>query len=990
MTQDRHGYLWIATAAGLNRFDGARFVPYPHRPKNPLTLPSNFIHDLCVDPHGTVWVATFKGIGRFVYEKDCFVRVPTVANTRISRPIPIGIAADAERLWVAYANGALCSLNLRNSRNGIYVHDTTVGKPMQLMADPDRKSLWVATTRGLYEFDINARKYNLRWKSASADGHREMIGALCKGHDGQLWLVSNGGELVRYQPQNQQAEVFPYILPDGENALSMPTGMTEGTIGASWYVAVTTRNGLVLFDPVTKRFRRQQQDDKDKQSLPANYLAHICTDRTGLLWVGSADGLAYAERTSANFTTEYLLSPDTEEEITALRPSRTKDRLWVGSSVSLKSYDTERHRVVFELPVPGKRKITALQEDDKQRVWVGTDRGLLVYDLARQKWLAVAKLGDAFADNPVTVIAPDKRGRHWIGTDKGIRIYDDQLRFVRNYSEDPETDNGMTGRYVNCIHTDAAGYTWVGTRQLLRYDPARQKFQSIRTESREAYFPNCIAEDARGNLWIGTGAGMGTFNLKKGTISFYDEDNSDVASAVFSMVVDAQQRPWLWSANSLYRFDPATGRSKIYRPQDGLVHQANGGQQLVPAPDGGFYIMLRKGFQYFHPQRIHQDTTRAPMVLSHLMIEDRFFTADANTLRDTVLELSYKQNMLCFQFSATDFHRSDETRYIYQLEGADKGWSSPVGSQMVTYPDLDDGEYTFRARARNYDGYWQPDELLVRVRILPPFWKTGWFLALCAGATLGLAYVVYRSRMNKVRREATLKIKALDAEIKALRAQLNPHFTFNSLTAIQNLILDEQNDLASGYLAKMARLMRFILTNSEKDMIPLHDEIELLRLYLEMESLRFDHSFTYEIRYNGQPASNTVMIPGMVFQPFVENAIWHGLMHREGKKTLSVTFAILPETKQIVGEVEDNGIGCKQALQNSIFSPHKSRGMELIGQRLAAAERQTGVPSRFEVIDLVDSEGQPAGTRIKVILPLVIEQKTTRKSVGENPVKHPS
>jgi len=252
---------------------------------------------------------------------------------------------------------------------------------------------------------------------------------------------------------------------------------------------------------------------------------------------------------------------------------------------------------------------------------------------------------------------------------------------------------------------------------------------------------------------------------------------------------------------------------------------------------------------------------------------------------------------------------------------------------------------------------------------------------MCAGVALGLVYVVYRRRVNKIRHETALHIQAIEAELKALRSQMNPHFTFNSLNAIQNLILDEQNDLAAGYLTKMARLMRLILINSEKNLISLKDETELLHLYLEMESLRFDQSFTYEIRYKGEPDPATVMIPTMVFQPFAENAIWHGLMNKKGRKNLVIIFTVLPETRQIIGRVTDNGVGRKTGEKNSTFQKHQSKGIALIQQRLTYVEHQTGQACRLDITDMLDEHGQAAGTAIQVTLPLIIEKKFIQQPI---------
>jgi anti-sigma regulatory factor (Ser/Thr protein kinase) len=209
-----------------------------------------------------------------------------------------------------------------------------------------------------------------------------------------------------------------------------------------------------------------------------------------------------------------------------------------------------------------------------------------------------------------------------------------------------------------------------------------------------------------------------------------------------------------------------------------------------------------------------------------------------------------------------------------------------------------------------------------------------------------------------------------DLRIRALRAQMNPHFLFNSLNAIQECILTNQTDAAASYLAKFSKLVRLILESSDKATIPLTKELETLRLYLDVEALRFTQAFRYEIHTDTHLDASLLSIPPMLVQPYVENAIWHGLLHKEGDRQLRLTFT--SDDDFLYVGIEDNGVGRERATRqtNPLKKAYTSRGMKLTDERLEALGELLGERARAEVEDLVTPDGQPAGTRVTLTLPL--------------------
>ncbi|HRP00259.1 MAG TPA: histidine kinase, partial [Flavobacteriales bacterium] len=235
---------------------------------------------------------------------------------------------------------------------------------------------------------------------------------------------------------------------------------------------------------------------------------------------------------------------------------------------------------------------------------------------------------------------------------------------------------------------------------------------------------------------------------------------------------------------------------------------------------------------------------------------------------------------------------------------------------------------------------------------------------------LALIYAFYRIRINAIRKEARLTTafnkRLADVELTALRAQMNPHFLFNALNSIRHHVLNSRPEEADRYLSKFARL---ILDHSDQRSVPLADELQALRLYLELEAARFDDKFSFHIQVDPTLDTSTTMIPPMLIQPYLENAIWHGLMQKREGGELSLRIARDGQLLRI--EVEDDGIGRAKAAELKSRSALKKRsmGMSITQQRLAMIEKQQGMRCEVRVEDLVLPDGEPGGTRVTLLIP---------------------
>ena len=293
--------------------------------------------------------------------------------------------------------------------------------------------------------------------------------------------------------------------------------------------------------------------------------------------------------------------------------------------------------------------------------------------------------------------------------------------------------------------------------------------------------------------------------------------------------------------------------------------------------------------------------------------------------------------------------------------------------RRITLANTKPGRYTVLAKASNADGVWSAEKELIRIRILPPFWQTWWFISLCTLCVAALIYAAYRYRVRQIRAKEHLKTefnkRIAELESRALRAQMNPHFLFNSLNSVKSLISQGESYKATQYLTRFGQLIRQVLANSEQHVIRLQEELEALRLYLEIEQLRFQN-FEYSIDVASDVDVDFIEVPPLILQPYVENAIWHGLMHKpNGERTVDIS--VIRDEHKLILTVEDNGIGRVEASKISMRGNARKggMGMRVTGDRLKLLERLYGRSVQVDIEDLYDNHNTASGTRVTIIIP---------------------
>ncbi|MCB0598090.1 MAG: histidine kinase, partial [Phaeodactylibacter sp.] len=451
------------------------------------------------------------------------------------------------------------------------------------------------------------------------------------------------------------------------------------------------------------------------------------------------------------------------------------------------------------------------------------------------------------------------------------------------------------------------------------------------------------------------------------------------ALAMTKLTVDAGNNLWGISPEGVVKLKPDLSGLEIYNELDGLlwldeelkVITAN---QLERLSSGELIVGFRKGISIFDPQQLQGSRERPRPYLTSFKVYNNEWKADSSLFYTKRIPLGHKENYFSFEFSAVGYTHPEKYQYQYKLEGVDEDWILAGQRNYAAYTNVPGGDYIFLVKVANSDGIWNEEPAKVRLSVATPWWRQLWFRGGLLLLFFAGAYAFYRYRLGQVQKAERLKSefekKVANLELTALRAQMNPHFLFNCLNSIDHYIIKNETRKASEYLNSFSRLIRLILQNSRSNYVNLKDELETLTLYMEMESLRFSHRFDYEVQVQPGLPLNEIEIPPMLIQPYVENAIWHGLMLKTGKGT--VRLGVSKENGILKCTIQDDGIGRQKAgeLKRPSRSGKKSMGMSITKDRIETINKIYETNTTVKIIDLVDDNGKAAGTKVELMIPV--------------------
>lgn len=806
--QDRRGFMWFGTQAGLNRFDGYRFTVYRNDPDKPDSLPDNYVLASHEDEQGRLWFGTKGGLARFDPARGGFVRyaAPQANGRRAGSPNAGGAPgasayagspyagnravldiqpAPGGGLWLATSDG-LQFLDPASGRLRSYRHDpadpaTLRDNRVSALALDGHGNLWIGTAAGLDRLAPGAEHFQ-HYDVDARDLQRNTVLALSMGPRDTLWIGTAAGlEAWRL------GDGIPYAQPERRH-IGSQDGLGESRINALYHDGGNTlwvgtdMDGLKWLDPATGRFLSYRNDRSDPHSLSDNQVSAMLVDRTGTLWAGTQfGGVNRTDLASGGFVRYGSNHGLGRAKVRAIAED-PDGRVWIGTTgdglmrMERPGGQVER---IGRGDQPGE-VVTALAHA-AGRTWIGTPTGLAWRDAAGR--FGRSALGDNPGANYVQAIHAGRSGTLWVVTRGGLAALapgrtagGDRVRTWRHAADDPAS---LGENYGFTALEDRRGIVWIGTETgLERYDPATGRFTHFRHEpgnpnglrhSRIYY----LMESARGELWVGTAGGLHRMQAGKDGVRFryYPFGSGPEARPIGAVIEDQHGFIWASTTTGITRVDPGSGATTNYTAKDGLVDGSYFVGAAMRGRDGQFWFGGVNGLTSFMPDAVRENPYPPVVVITDFLVLNRS-RATPDLHAQSALTLSHRDSVFALEFAALHYADPDGNRYAYQLEGFDQSWvDADARRRYASYTNLDPGTYVFRVRASNKDGVWSTQPTSLTITITPPFWKTWWFRTLAVLAALALFTAGYRLRIRALVAQKLLLEREVGARTDELLRQ---------------------------------------------------------------------------------------------------------------------------------------------------------------------------------------------------------------------------
>ncbi len=954
-------------------------------------LPQSQAYTICFDSHQVAWIGT-QGGGIAVYDGAkiaYFTKQDSLISNRIytikliEDKIYIGckgglsIASESRTIIKNYhfKNPAIAIQDIIYYENKVWLATTgglffiegdELVKDRQFTSDniqsffiEDSSKMWLCTTKGILQYTNPINKIN------KARGLKTDFVTKAIEYDSG-WLIGTYGAGLKFYDKQSKINT-PSAFSELRSMIILDLLSTEHDL---WIA--TMNNGVFVYNNKTGKLENFRVDN----GLSNDNVKCIVKDKWGNKWLGTSGGgvsifnnspfLKYNKSNGLNNNYIYSVLKD------------SKQNLWVGTQGLGVVRVNDTSTILFDEEYGfASVKTKVIFEDARQNIWLGTEgSGIgLIPAQSLKDTVYLFKTKTALSNTWVKSFSEDKRrSRVYIATTGGIYStggYDRKGETIQFRKVKTDT---VTGR-INDIK-------WNSSYKRLYF--ASDKGVGFIKNNRVTYLESGNAFrtiiDFDSMIWCG-GVDVGLLGIRfmdndSTSKSWINQSNGLNSNNIYQLTPDF---PFLWvgTEKGLTQLNLNTVNFHHYGYDDGFEGVETNINASYKDRAGNLWFGTTNGlFVYNNANVIDTSQYQAPFfcfddvqLFYQSILETDYKDAFLNN--DTII-LPYSSNHIGFKMNAIHYTYQNRVRYRWRLAGAEEEWGPPLENDLATYSNLNPGEYTFMVKA-SIDDSWNMSPLKFSFKIEAPYWERTWFKSAYISAisliVLSIFFFFYR-RNKKRNAEIIEKIEIeksiLELEQKALRLQMNPHFIFNVLNSIHNLIILNDSGKARYALSKFSKLMRQVLENSREKMISIDDEIDTIRNYIQLERLTTNMQFELEVSTDDKIDTNEAILPPLMIQPFIENSIIHGFKNIRHEGLIKLNFYLEGE-EQLVCEIEDNGVGRVEARQNLAQKEnyHKSTALQVTQERLANLNSNHSKPA-FEIIDLTDTNGNSSGTKVVI------------------------
>ena len=890
MAEDEYGVVWFGTVNGLTSYDGRNFTRYLHHPQDSNSLVDNYVESILIDSKGIFWIGSLgKGLTKFNPNKNEFIRYlakPDQMNGLNDGIINTIIEDRQGQIWIG-TNSGITLLDPATDQfkhyRGNFEGSKFDGRVRVLYEDKEG-FIWIGTgipweynpaKGGLFRFHPEREEITdyLHQPNNPKSLSDNRVGAIYEDARGNFWIGTMGDGLQSLNRETGEFTRYPFQA-NRPNQLSRPFLTLDKTVDVNysqvgfihedlqknlWIGAFY--GGLNVYDPILKRQTHIEQNAPSQQGLTTNYIWDILqTDDQSIFICTGGDGGGKTYK--VNYKTSHFPFYKIEDnrQVSYLTEDK-KGNIWLG-------FLDGRNLIKFNdlsYGVDKKEGLNIHNIEEIERVNVPqdikqcgsillqfTDEGIQLIDAQTNKIkveLALDEGKEQLKEHTIWIIQEDLNYDFWIATwGDGLFFVDAQKGTITNFKQDKTVPNSIGGNFVSHVFEDRKGQIWVAGGQKSnntefplffdKFNRTNNSFEHFVEYDKQYGFVPSIAEDKEGNIWYPTAVdGIRKFNpITKETITFKQANSLIPSDEIRALVIDHTDKIWMSTENTILKFDPKTNSFVVYDEAEGVqidnfgfgVSFLTATGQAIFGGDGGFHIFdpleLTRKEHHYQPKILITELE----VNNEVMLPGKNALLNAPIWEKEKLDLSYKQATFSFGVNCIDYKDPDKVYLEYQLENYDQIWRKAGSEKTANYVNVPPGDYIFKVRGTNSEGYWNKDGKKITIKIHPPWWQTWWARLLATLFLAGLLYVIYRFQLNRQRiQQEKEQLKAIDALKTRLYSNITHEFR-TPLTLIIGLAkqLSDKHVLAKEVQAKVKTIAR----NGEQSLRLVNQLLDLRKL----------------------------------------------------------------------------------------------------------------------------------------------------------------
>lgn len=986
--QDSKGFLWIITQHGISRFDGLYFKNFEHNNTDSTSLPENDVEDIAVDGDDNIWLSYKRGICFYNQVTHQFKKIK-VNNSNLSSYV---IVFDKKRncIWSVSFSG-YSKINCKSlivESVAFKQRETPYNDKINFLLHDGQDRLWIPYARARYHC------INLSNGAQYLHPERLQPTSFFEDNEKNIWMTAwhTGFRKVFANDTFHQFEKFgdPYLRISSSpyEFISQAVTQSNGLGGANILWVIKYDDGVFLFDKAAGKFVKQfYHDANNKNGTATDFNEYIFTDKDDNIWICTWYGITKINKLEQQFTSREL--PELKDQLNNwvsgfIDDPYEKDITWMSvCGMGLVKYHRPTNKILNRY---------GFYYDDEKALLSGNDYN---YDW---RWTT-----DLFADGYKQIWATTYAGLFKIknGVVKKQTLTNNSGNFIYpRLSKELGKGiiwvvgkgglfkvNALTGSYTFFADAQDVQNNFYDIEQLkqnelvLASDSGLKIFNTVTnnfTALTNIFYATPAAKACRSievidnNLYTGSLAGLSVYSFSTGAVAILGQNEGIDKVDECRLKKDSSGNLWIITSHGLFKYNCKTKVFEKFTTHDGIYSLSEDPVTFF-SYNNSFNIGYRMAVTTFNPLQVNINNKKVYPVITDVIVNGNIQHQPLVQLNKNLLQLDYTDNEIAFNYSAPDFTNSDKIVFLYKLQGYDKEWVKAGTRRTVTYNNLLPGYYTFMLKGANSSGLLNEEEVVYKFYIKPAFWQRWWFWPLLAILFVVAVFMVAEKSVNAIKQrelqKTALNKTMAELETKMLRSQMNPHFIFNSLNSVQKYIWENKEEDAAEYLASFAKLIRAILENSRRETISLREEISVMKLYVELEHRRSNAHFDYSIKVDEHLQQDDLQVPPLLMQPFIENAIWHGLNKKSGKGYLSISIS--QQQQQLICIVDDDGVGRQSNVADNA-AEKQSLGIEITQQRITRLIQTTKAHASVQINDK-NKNGVALGTTVIITLPLQIQ-----------------